>query len=167
MVIVTLLFTTEIIQDQQKIALEVFSGKNVIDQMSQYIAIAFGVCWSFFPFLIASGLPMISELALANDLKFPKNGWSILLAMAFIVVSNLFGMSRLFIHKFSFIQSIGALSLNQPTLAKLQENYSMTESILVLGFISISPIPILMHTYLCLLVLVAWVERLTYDVQNS
>ena len=96
MVIVTLLFTTEIIQDQQKIALEVVSGKNVIDQMSQYIAIAFSVFWSFFPFLIASGSPMISELALANDLKFPKNGWSILLAMAFIVVSNLFGMSRLY-----------------------------------------------------------------------
>ena len=96
MVIVTLLFTTEIIQDQQKIALEVVSGKNVIDQMSQYIAITFGVLWSFFPFLIASGLPMISELALANDLKFPKNGWSILLAMAFIVVSTLFGRLRLF-----------------------------------------------------------------------
>ena len=78
-------------QDQQEIAVEVMAGENVIDQMAQYIVIAFGVLWSLFPFLIASGLPIISELALASDLKFPKNGGTILLAMAFIVASQVLG----------------------------------------------------------------------------
>ena len=91
MMAATLLYNTEIMQDQQKIYMEIVSKENVIDQMSQYIVIMFSALWSFFPFLIASGLPIISELAFASDLKFPKNGGSILLAMAFIVAFQVLG----------------------------------------------------------------------------
>ena len=91
--IITLLFNTQVAQDQQKIALEALSEENVIDQMSQYVVITFNVLWSFFPFLIASGLPPIQEIALATDLRFPKNGESTLLAMALIVACQIFGRS--------------------------------------------------------------------------
>ena len=78
-------------QDQQEIAVEVMAGENVIDQMAQYIVIMFSALWSFFPFLIASGLPIISELAFASDFKFPKNGGTILLSMVFIVAFAVLG----------------------------------------------------------------------------
>ena len=65
------------------------------------------------------------------------------------------------------IQFIAAYALFEPTLAKLQENHSMVEIVLVLGFTSLSPTPILMHFFLCILVLTAWVERLTSDWQNN
>ena len=90
-VILCFLSAIPVAQDQQDIAIEVMAGENVIDQMSQYIVIMFSALWSFFPFLIASGLPIISELAFASDLKFPKNGGSILLSMAFIVALQVLG----------------------------------------------------------------------------
>ena len=89
--IVVLLFTTQIMRDAQEISLEVFAGKNVVDQLSQYVVIFFGSLSSLHPFLIAYGLPGISELALAADLKFPKHGKQLLLAMAFLLASQIIG----------------------------------------------------------------------------
>ena len=112
MMAATLLYNTEIMQDQQKIYMEIVSKENVIDQMSQYIIIIFSVRWSFFPFLMASGLPLISELALATDLKFPKNGGSILLALALLLAAQLLGES-IVIQCVSILLHILNISLQQ------------------------------------------------------
>ena len=71
-VTIVLLYNTQIMQDAQKILQEVFAAKNLIDRLSQFTIYVFAVLFALYPFLIAFGLPKISELALATDLRFPK-----------------------------------------------------------------------------------------------
>ena len=78
---IVLLYNTQIMQDARKISQEVLAAKNLVDRLSQFTIFVFGALFTLYPFLIASGLPKISELALANDLKFPKFGKRILLSM--------------------------------------------------------------------------------------
>ena len=80
-VTIVLLHNTQIMQDAQKINLEVWAARNLIDRLSQFATFAFSALFTLFPFLIASGLPKISELALASDLRFPKYGKRTLLAI--------------------------------------------------------------------------------------
>ena len=88
---IVLLHNTQIMQDTQKISQEVLAAKNLIDRLSQYTIFVFGALFTLYPFLIASGLPKISELALASDLKFPKYGKRILLSMLLHVVTQIIG----------------------------------------------------------------------------
>ena len=78
-------------KDAKKISLEVLAARNLIDRISQYTVYVFGALFALYPFLIASGLPNISELALATDLKFPKYGKCILLSMMMHLATQMFG----------------------------------------------------------------------------
>ena len=78
-------------QDAKKISLEALAMKNVIDRLSQYFVFIFSAMFALYPFLIAAGLPAISELALSDDLKFPKYGKRILLAMVFLLANQISG----------------------------------------------------------------------------
>ena len=91
---IALLHTTQIMQDTQNIAQELLAAKNLIDRLSHYSIYVFGALFTLYPFLIASGLPKISELALANDLKFPKFGKRILLSLLVHLVSQIIGGSN-------------------------------------------------------------------------
>ena len=91
--IIVLLNNTQMMQDAQEISLEIVAAKNLIDRLSQYTIYVFGPLFTLYPFLMASGLPKISELALATDLKFPKYGKRILLSMMLHLVSQIIGES--------------------------------------------------------------------------
>ena len=80
-------------QDAQEISLEIVAAKNLIDRLSQYTIYVFGPLFTLYPFLMASGLPKISELALATDLKFPMYGKRILLSMMLHLVTQIIGES--------------------------------------------------------------------------
>ena len=88
---IVLLSSTQIMKDAKKISLEVLATRNLIDRLSQYTIYSFGALFTLYPFLIASGLPKISELALATDLKFPKYGKRILLSMMLHLATQIFG----------------------------------------------------------------------------
>ena len=90
---IVLLYNTQIMQDAQNISQEIFAAKNLIDRLSQFTIYVFGALFALYPFLIASGLPKISELALATDLKFPKYGKRILLSMMLHVATQIIGES--------------------------------------------------------------------------
>ena len=47
-----------------------------------------------------------------------------------------------------------------------EEKYSMVEIFLFMGSSVFAPLPLIVHTFLCLLFLTAWVERLNRDLQN-
>ena len=91
---IVLLYNTQIMQDAQKINLEVWAARNLIDRLSQFATFAFSSLFTLYPFLIASGLPKISELALASDLKFPKYGKRIQLSLLLHLVSQIIGGSN-------------------------------------------------------------------------
>ena len=81
----------EIMQDAKKLSQEALAEKNLIDQLSQHTMFSFGGLFVLHPFLIASGLPNISELALATDLRFPKYGKRILLCSVFQLAAQALG----------------------------------------------------------------------------
>ena len=91
---IVLLYNTQILQDTQKISKEVLAAKNLVDRLSHYSIFVFGALFTLYPFLIASGLPKISELALASDLKFPKYGKRIILSLLVHLVSQIIGGSN-------------------------------------------------------------------------
>ena len=91
---IALLYNTQIMQDTQKISKEVLAAKNLVDRLSHYSIFVFGALFTLYPFLIASGLPKISELALASDLKFPKYGKRIILSLLVHLVSQIIGGSN-------------------------------------------------------------------------
>ena len=88
------LSATQIMQDAKKISIEAMATKNVVDRFSQYFVYISSAVYALYPFLIGAGLPKISELALANDLKFPKNGLLILLASFFLLALHISGRSN-------------------------------------------------------------------------
>ena len=89
------LYNMEIMQDAKRLSKEALAEKNLIDQLSQYTMFSFGSLFVFYPFLIASGLPNISELALATDLRFPKYGKRILLCSVFHLATHALCRSNL------------------------------------------------------------------------
>ena len=91
---IVLLYNTQIMQDTQKISEEHLAAKNLVDRLSHYSIFVFGALFTLYPFLIASGLPKISELALASDLKFPKYGKRIILSLLVHLVSQIIGGSN-------------------------------------------------------------------------
>ena len=91
---IALLYNTQIMKDTQKISKEVLAAKNMVDRLSHYSIFVFGALFTLYPFLIASGLPKISDLALASDLKFPKYGKRILLSLLVHLVSQIIGGSN-------------------------------------------------------------------------
>ena len=89
------LYNMEIMQDAKKLSQEALAEKNLIDQLSQHTMFSFGGLFVLHPFLIASGLPNISELALATDLRFPKYGKRILLCSVFHLATHALCRSNL------------------------------------------------------------------------
>ena len=51
-------------------------------------------------------------------------------------------------------------------LTRLEDKYPLVEIILTLGSTVLASLPLITHTFLCLLFLTTWVERLDPDLQN-
>ena len=52
-------------------------------------------------------------------------------------------------------------------LTKLEGKYPMVEIILTMGSTILASLPLIIHSFLCLLVLATWVDRLNTDLQNK
>ena len=63
-------------------------------------------------------------------------------------------------------QSAGVCAFYQPMLTKLEGKYPMVEIILTMGSTILASLPLIIHSFLCLLVLATWVDRLNTDLQN-
>ena len=51
-------------------------------------------------------------------------------------------------------------------LTRLEDKYPLVEIILTLGSTILASLPLITHTFLCLLLLITWVEKLIPDLQN-
>ena len=160
------LSTTQIMQDAKKISIEAMATKNVVDRFSQYFVYISSAVHALHPFLIGAGLPKISELALANDLKFPKNGFLILLASFFLLALHASGRSNSTSYHLKLMSLKGAYWTLQLVFPRLKESHSMTEIVLVLGLSNLASLPIILHHFLCLLAFITWVNKLRTDWQN-
>ena len=160
------LSATTIMQDAKKISIEAMATKNVVDRFSQYFVYISSAVYALHPFLIGAGLPKISELALANDLKFPKNGFLILLATFFLLALHVSGRSNSTSHHLKLMPLKGAYWTLQLVFPRLKESFSMTDIVLVLGLSNLASLPIVLHHFLCLLAFITWVNKLGTDWQN-
>ena len=67
--------------------------------------------------------------------------------------------------RFSNLSS-AACATYQPLLTGLEDKYPTVEIILTLGSTILASLPLIIHTFLCLLLLITWVDRLNPDLQN-
>ena len=65
--------------------------KNIVDTGSQIASFSVLLASNTVPFLLATGIPCVSELALAKDLSFPKYGLVLILGSLLYTVSLILG----------------------------------------------------------------------------
>ena len=65
--------------------------KNKIDQGSMLATSVVAGCTVIFPFLVSSGIPALSTIALASDLRWPKYGLMVVLSTLMTITAGMFG----------------------------------------------------------------------------
>ena len=66
-------------------------SKNKIDQGSMLATSVVAGCTVLFPFLVSSGIPAISMIALASDLRWPKYGLMVVVSTLLTITAQIFG----------------------------------------------------------------------------
>ena len=79
-------FTSHLVLDQTK---------NIIDTGSQFATLAALSTYSTFPFVLTTGVPAISGLALAKDLTSPKYGLIFILGIILAIFVQISGNAQL------------------------------------------------------------------------
>ena len=90
LLLIIAVFNDNLVQTLTKAIIGTFGTYNLIDSVSLFLTIAIIHLSNILPIILSAGIPKISVLALAGDLRWPKYGFFMLSGAFLYVAANLF-----------------------------------------------------------------------------